>query len=266
MTKRAGLLVLILVIGWAVPGFPATNGIVNFGRVNEFLYRGAQPDFRGLRQLDALGVKSIINLRMTNEVWPAEAAAASVLSMAYTNIPLDNLSAPTDAQVAQVLAARNRDGEARTALLRLTGTSPNDSGWDSDPGLSTPRHDLGDTYQLTFNEPGTYTFQCKLHAGVRGSVIVSDVWCLISRNSVPLLATSSVTRLNVIVLVFCMIAITSSIWPYSDSLSALIATRSRGFRRPATSPILAAIFFLSTCRRGGLRTWPPRHFAKGSFR
>ena len=59
-------------------------------------------------------------------------------------------------------------------LHSVTGTSPNDQGWDSDPGLSTPRHDLGDTYQLTFNQPGTYTFQCKLHSGVRGSVIVSD--------------------------------------------------------------------------------------------
>ena len=59
-------------------------------------------------------------------------------------------------------------------LHSVTGTSPNDAGWDSDPGQSTPRHDLGDTYQLTFNQPGTYTFQCKLHSGVRGSVVVSD--------------------------------------------------------------------------------------------
>ena len=60
-------------------------------------------------------------------------------------------------------------------LHSVTGTSPNDAGWDSDPGLSTPRHDLGDTYRLTFNRPGTYAFQCKLHASVRGSVVVSDV-------------------------------------------------------------------------------------------
>jgi plastocyanin len=59
-------------------------------------------------------------------------------------------------------------------LHSVTGTSPNDAGWDSDPGASTPRHDLGDTYQLTFNQPGTYTFQCKLHSSVRGSVIVSN--------------------------------------------------------------------------------------------
>lgn len=60
-------------------------------------------------------------------------------------------------------------------LHSVTGTSPNDRGWDSDPGQSTPRHDLGDSFQLTFNHPGTYTFQCKLHASVRGDVIVSDV-------------------------------------------------------------------------------------------
>jgi plastocyanin len=60
-------------------------------------------------------------------------------------------------------------------LHSVTGTSPNDAGWDSDPGASTPRHDLGDTYRLTFDQPGTYTFQCKLHSSVRGSVVVSDV-------------------------------------------------------------------------------------------
>ncbi len=57
----------------------------------------------------------------------------------------------------------------------VTGTSPNDAGWDSDPGNDTPRHDIGDSYQLTFNQPGTYTFQCKLHSSVRGDVVVSDV-------------------------------------------------------------------------------------------
>jgi plastocyanin len=56
----------------------------------------------------------------------------------------------------------------------VTGTSPNDAAWDSDRGINTPNHSLGDTYQLTFNEPGTYTFQCKLHSSVRGTVLVSD--------------------------------------------------------------------------------------------
>ena len=105
MKKDAGLLLLMLAVGWAIPGFSATNGLVNFGQVNDSLYRGAQPDALAMKQLKDLGVKSIINLRMTNELWNAESALATTFSMAYTNIPLDNLAAPTDAQVANVLAA-----------------------------------------------------------------------------------------------------------------------------------------------------------------
>jgi plastocyanin len=56
----------------------------------------------------------------------------------------------------------------------VTGSSANDAGWDSDPGANTPRHRIGDRFELTFNSPGTYTFVCKLHPTVRGSVAVSS--------------------------------------------------------------------------------------------
>ena len=55
----------------------------------------------------------------------------------------------------------------------VTGTSVNDQGQDSDPNVSQPQHQLGDTFSLSFNTPGTYTFQCKLHSGVRGTIVVS---------------------------------------------------------------------------------------------
>jgi hypothetical protein len=45
---------------------------------------------------------------------------------------------------------------------------------DSDPGQATPRHSIGDTFKLTFNTPGTYDFQCKLHPTVRGTIHVSS--------------------------------------------------------------------------------------------
>jgi len=48
------------------------------------------------------------------------------------------------------------------------------SQWDSDAGTSEPRHTPGDTYKVTFDQPGTYVFQCKLHSVVRGVVTVSD--------------------------------------------------------------------------------------------
>jgi plastocyanin len=56
----------------------------------------------------------------------------------------------------------------------VTGTSANDTGLDSDPNSSIPDHKVGDRFQLTFSHPGTYTFQCKLHSTVRGTVDVSS--------------------------------------------------------------------------------------------
>jgi plastocyanin len=56
----------------------------------------------------------------------------------------------------------------------VTGISANDLQWDSDPGTDAPDHRAGDEYTLQFNEPGVYYFQCKLHAFVRGEVVVSD--------------------------------------------------------------------------------------------
>jgi plastocyanin len=57
----------------------------------------------------------------------------------------------------------------------VTGMSANDLQWDSDPGTDVPHHRAGDEYTLEFTQPGTYFFQCKLHAWVRGEVVVADV-------------------------------------------------------------------------------------------
>jgi plastocyanin len=57
----------------------------------------------------------------------------------------------------------------------VTGISANDLQWDSDPGTDAPAHRAGDSYTLQFDQPGEYYFQCKLHAAVRGEVIVSAV-------------------------------------------------------------------------------------------
>ena len=48
------------------------------------------------------------------------------------------------------------------------------SRWDSDPGTAEPDHRVGDSFKLTFDQPGVYEFQCKLHPVVHGEVIVSD--------------------------------------------------------------------------------------------
>lgn len=55
----------------------------------------------------------------------------------------------------------------------VTGLSANATQWDSDPGTTAPDHAPGDKYTIRFTAPGTYDFHCKLHAIVRGSVVVT---------------------------------------------------------------------------------------------
>lgn len=85
-------------------GVPAAEGIANFGRITPTLWRGAQPSERGLENLAKLGVVRIINLRMPDDVIPAEASTARRLGVDYENVPLPGLSAPDAMAVARVLA------------------------------------------------------------------------------------------------------------------------------------------------------------------
>src|SRR5437879_2190300 len=85
-------------------GLPVQNGILNLGKINEGLYRGAQPDTNGIGNLERLGVKTIINLRMADEVWKAEEVEARAHGLGYTNLPMHALGRPTDEQVRKALS------------------------------------------------------------------------------------------------------------------------------------------------------------------
>ncbi|MGO8929564.1 MAG: fused DSP-PTPase phosphatase/NAD kinase-like protein [Limisphaerales bacterium] len=85
-------------------GVPPSEGIRNFGKVSDGLYRGAQPDALGIRSLKKLGIKTILDLRMTKEVWKAEEAEASATGIVYTNVPMKGFGRPTPEQVAKALA------------------------------------------------------------------------------------------------------------------------------------------------------------------
>ena len=100
------LALLFLAVGCAKEprGFPPTEGISNFDRVNDTLYRSGQPNHVGLQSLNRVGIKTIVNLRMTNDLWVAEEAEARANGMVCTNVPMRGLGRPTDQQVAQALA------------------------------------------------------------------------------------------------------------------------------------------------------------------
>lgn len=56
----------------------------------------------------------------------------------------------------------------------VTGTGPGGVAVDSDPGIPFPDHLPGDSFRVGFDQPGRFTFACKIHPIVRGTVTVSD--------------------------------------------------------------------------------------------
>ena len=105
-TSLPSLALLIFIVGCVTEprGFPPAEGISNFDKVNDSLYRGGQPNRLGIESLKRVGIKTIINLRMTNDVRISEGAEALANGIIYTNVPMKGLSRPTDKQVAKVLS------------------------------------------------------------------------------------------------------------------------------------------------------------------
>lgn len=81
------------------------EGIHNAGKINDVLYRGAQPKEQGLTELKKLGISTIVDLRSEGPdkvAW--ERHQVESLGMRFVHIPLTGWSPPTDEQVAEFLA------------------------------------------------------------------------------------------------------------------------------------------------------------------
>lgn len=76
----------------------------NFYAVNKQLFRGAQPTEAGVRQLAVMGVKTIVNLRETNEKVRAEESWARNAGVKFVSVPLNNWFEPKDEQIEKILA------------------------------------------------------------------------------------------------------------------------------------------------------------------
>jgi len=85
---------------------PSYKELPNLCKVSTQLYRGAQPLEGGIRRLSEIGIKTVINLRGDDQItWEQKDAESAGLR--YFNIPMPGLSAPSDEQVARVMAIVN---------------------------------------------------------------------------------------------------------------------------------------------------------------
>ena len=130
-------------------------GVHNAGKISGSLYRGAQPHAESFKQLKALGVTTIVDLRGEDRQkadW--ERSEAARLGMRFVRIPVNGWSPPTDEQVVQFLSLFQGDppqtifvhcrlGEDRTGVFIATYRMAVDK-W-------SPEQALGEMYFFGFN-------------------------------------------------------------------------------------------------------------------
>jgi protein-tyrosine phosphatase len=77
-------------------------GIPDFGKVNDFLYRGGQPKGDGVEQLKKLGIDTIVDLRgELRGVVENERQRAEALGIRFLNLPGSGWATPQDEQIAR---------------------------------------------------------------------------------------------------------------------------------------------------------------------
>jgi tyrosine-protein phosphatase SIW14 len=97
------------------------HGVPNPGKINEGLYRGAQPNEQGLAELKKLGITTIVDLRAEDRgksEW--ERQQAEKLGMRFVHIPIAGFAAPTNEEVAQFLSLF-RDSQQKVFVHCLLG-------------------------------------------------------------------------------------------------------------------------------------------------
>lgn len=82
---------------------PAPQELPNFHKVNERLYRGAQPQANGLQKLAELGIKTVVSLRLPGDETRREEAEATALGLRYFNVDMAGWGRPSIEEVAAVL-------------------------------------------------------------------------------------------------------------------------------------------------------------------
>lgn len=106
---QAGMLALVFTLSIAAAASAQSNQqnkfsnvrIKNFGQMDERFYRGAQPKAEDFKDLAAIGIKTIIDLR--DDPTSYEKTAAEAAGLKYINIPMSDTTYPKEEQIQQFL-------------------------------------------------------------------------------------------------------------------------------------------------------------------
>jgi protein tyrosine phosphatase (PTP) superfamily phosphohydrolase (DUF442 family) len=80
------------------------SGLGNFQKVDEHVYRGAQPTDRGFQELAKLGIRTVVDLQEGGSRSAAEEKIVKAAGMQYISVPMKGMETPSNESVRKVLA------------------------------------------------------------------------------------------------------------------------------------------------------------------
>jgi protein tyrosine phosphatase (PTP) superfamily phosphohydrolase (DUF442 family) len=95
--------IFLFLLGLPAFGGPSIQGVDNFFKLNDHVYRGAQPTGEGFRNLAKLGIKTVVDLREADARAVAEERTVTAAGMQYINVPMTGLTPPTNEQMAKIM-------------------------------------------------------------------------------------------------------------------------------------------------------------------
>jgi protein tyrosine phosphatase (PTP) superfamily phosphohydrolase (DUF442 family) len=107
--SAAGVLAAAVLLTW-IPSFcraadsaAKLDGLPNFGKVTDVLYRGGQPTAEGFTALQKMGVGIVVNFRDEADETASEKRLVESLGIKYLGIPWSGEGLPTNSQLSQFL-------------------------------------------------------------------------------------------------------------------------------------------------------------------
>jgi len=101
--KQGGGFLALLFLLLALPLHAESADLPNFHQTAPGIWRGAAPTEAGLRQLKAMGIKTIVDLRIAPKTVKKEGIYAHSLGFNFINLPMGS-DPPTPKQVSTLLA------------------------------------------------------------------------------------------------------------------------------------------------------------------
>ena len=117
-----GLTLLTLSLPFSLEAAETKGDLTNFHVVHDYLLRGGEPSRLGVKRLQELGVKTIVDLRAPSEAVFNEKKAAEQLGMRYINLPMSS-KPPTAKQVTEFEGAVS-EAEAETKKAEPSNLEP----------------------------------------------------------------------------------------------------------------------------------------------